>query len=445
MQTVEFVDGVRKPIVSTESPSPWPEWQRVAFRFCFVYFGLYCLSTQIIQGPFTWVTWDIPEPMTLPPLRQLVFWVGAHVFHFELPLVYDGTGSGDTAYAWTFLAMLLAFSMVVTLVWSALDRKRENYETLWKWFRVGIRFLLAGQLLSYGFAKLFPMQMPFPNLYRLVEPFGSLSPMGVLWASIGASPAYEMFAGSAEVAAGLLLIAPRTAMLGALLAAADMTQVFMLNMTYDVPVKQLSFHLLLMSLFLLAPDAKRLAQFFFTDRAIAPERVVPLFRKARANRIALWAQLALGVWLLVLNISGGIAAWKLYGPGQPRSPLYGIWNVQTMTLDGTPRSLDAMSDEAGRWRRLLFDQPESATLQRWPSDELARCALKLDPDKKTIELTRAGKAAHFTYDRSGPDTLSLDGDIDGKPAHLTLKRQDETKMLLLSRGFHWRQDFPYNR
>jgi hypothetical protein len=63
--------------------------------------------------------------------------------------------------------------------------------------------------------------------------------------------------------AGFLLIFPRTTMLGALVGLADMIQVFMLNMTYDVCVKTTSFHLLLLSLFLLAPDLPRLFTFFF--------------------------------------------------------------------------------------------------------------------------------------------------------------------------------------
>jgi hypothetical protein len=33
-------------------------------------------------------------------------------------------------------------------------------------------------------------------------------------------------------------------------------------MTYDIPVKLLSFHLMLFSLFLLAPEARRLFNFF---------------------------------------------------------------------------------------------------------------------------------------------------------------------------------------
>jgi hypothetical protein len=108
----------------------------------------------------------------------------------------------------------------------------------------------------YGLAKVIPLQMPFPYLTRLLEPYGNFSPMAVLWSSIGASTSYEIFAGCAETLGGILLLTPRTTTLGAMVCLADMIQVFMLNMTYDVPVKLFSFHLILFSLLLLAPDAR---------------------------------------------------------------------------------------------------------------------------------------------------------------------------------------------
>src|SRR6202007_2547520 len=120
-------------------------------------------------------------------------------------------------------------------VWSLLDRRRENYAALYKWFRLFVRFALASEMFLYGFDKLIPLQMPFPFLTKLLEPYGNFSPMASLWYSIGASPSYEIFAGSAEVLGGLLLLLPRTTTFGALVCLADMTQVFMLNMTYDVP------------------------------------------------------------------------------------------------------------------------------------------------------------------------------------------------------------------
>jgi hypothetical protein len=110
--------------------------------------------------------------------------------------------------------------------------------------------------------KVIPIQMPYPDLTRLIEPFGNFSPMGILWSSIGISPAYEIFAGCAETLGGLLLIFPRTAIFGALICLADMLEVFMLNMTYDVNVKLISVHLILLALLLLTPDLRRLVNVF---------------------------------------------------------------------------------------------------------------------------------------------------------------------------------------
>ena len=84
------------------------------------------------------------------------------------------------------------------------------------------------------------------------------------------------FAGCAELLGGFLLMFPRTVTLGALICLADLTQIFMLNMTYDVPVKLFSFHLILISLLILAPDVKRLANFFFLNRPAEPTRRKPI-------------------------------------------------------------------------------------------------------------------------------------------------------------------------
>src|SRR5437016_10271632 len=106
---------------------------------------------------------------------------------------------------------------------------------------------------------------------------------------------YQVFTGLVEVAGGLLLLTPRTTMMGALLCLASMIQVFILNMTYDVGVKILSFQLVVMSLFLLAPDFPRLANVFFrNDSSTEP----PLFPTRHANRIALVVQITFGLYLL---------------------------------------------------------------------------------------------------------------------------------------------------
>lgn len=366
-----------------------PHWSlasRVGFRFCFAYFGLFCLATQIFGGLFLPIPkLDIPDPAMLWPMRQITFWTAAHIFRITSPLVYAGSGSGDKAFDWVMTFCLLVFAVVATVIWSVLDRRRENYVTLHKWFRLFIRFTLASEMLLYGMVKVIPMQMPSPSLTRFVEPFGNFSGMGVLWSSIGAARAYEIFAGGAEMLGGILLIVPRTTTLGALICLADTIQVFMLNMTYDVPVKLFSFHLLLMALFLLTPELPRLANFLFLHREAGPSTQPQLFGTRRANRIALAVQIIYGICLVGMNAYGGWSDWYTYGGGRPKSPLYGIWNVEQLSIDGQLRS--PLLTDYDRWRRVIFDFPERVTFQRM-DDSFASYGSSINLNDKTLVLTK---------------------------------------------------------
>jgi hypothetical protein len=300
-------------------------------------------------------------------------------------------------------------------------------------------------MLTYGFVKAVPMQMPAPLLTTLTEPFGDLSPMGVLWSSVGASQPYEIFAGCLEILGGLLLIIPRTVTLGVLVSLADMTYVFALNMTYDVPVKLLSFHLILLSLFLLAPQARRLAGFFLLDRAVEPAPRNPLFRTLRANRIALAVQAVFALWLIGINLYSARSDWRTYGGGAPKPALYGIWNVDQFTTDGQPRP-PLLSDQA-RWRRIIFDRYEFAALDRM-TDPRAFYTATLDEKKNTLTLSQRRGAKlnlSFSVTRPAPDRLTLDGPIDGHKEHIELRLETDHNFLLKTRGFHWISEFPFNR
>jgi hypothetical protein len=439
--------GTLLPSRAVEEPTPALRWSlatRIAFRFGFIYLGLYCLGTQVIRGLMPWSDLEAPDPVTRWPVGPIVAWVAAHVFGITSPLVYF-SGSGDKTFDWVFAFCLLLFAALVTALWSILDRRRGNYVVLHKWFRLFLRFCLAGQMLGYGLAKAIPLQMPYPPLTRLVEPFGNFSMMGVLWYSIGAAPAYEIFAGCAETLGGILLIFPRTVTLGALISLADMTQVFVLNMTYDVPVKLFTFHLIVICLFLLAPDLQRLSNLLLLDRPAGPSTQPPLFASARRNRIALAAQIAFGALLFGMNLYGSVSVWSTYGPGQPKSALYGIWDVTELTIDGQSRP--PLVTDRDRWRRAIFEIPHRVTLERM-DDTLARYGASIDPKGNTLTLSKPDDKnwkATFAYQRPTPEQLILDGNLEGHKVHLQLDLVDSSKFLLVSRGFHWVQEYPFNR
>lgn len=114
----------------------WSAGKRAAFRFGVLYFGLYALTTQILGGlaPAPRVELD---PAAWAPVRVPVFWTAAHVFGAKLPLVYQGSGSGDKTFDWVLVFCTLAAAAAGTAVWSALDRRRASYARAYRWFHLG--------------------------------------------------------------------------------------------------------------------------------------------------------------------------------------------------------------------------------------------------------------------------------------------------------------------
>lgn len=304
------------------------------FRFSVVYFTLYALATQIIGGVLLTPWFSFPALGNVWPMREITHWLAEHAVGLRPPLVFNGN-SGDTAFHWIQNAWLLVLAVLITATWLTWQPRRDREQTWHAWFRLFIRFALAAQMFYYGMAKIIPTQFPPPSLVTLVESVGNLSLSDLLWTWVGASTPYQIFTGVAEMASGILLLFPRTTLLGALIGMADMLQVFVLNMAYDFGLKQISFHYLLMFAFLLAPDARRLANVLVLNRAAAPSSQPDLFATPRANRIARVAQVAFGIYLI--GMFTWVATRSYYGPGgpgEPRSALYGIWNIEDLRVDG---------------------------------------------------------------------------------------------------------------
>jgi uncharacterized membrane protein YphA (DoxX/SURF4 family) len=322
----------------------------------------------------------------------------------------------------------------------------DRAATIAKWFRLFVRFALAGQMFYYGMAKVIPSQFPPPSLVTLVEPTGNLSINALLWTSIGASVAYEIFTGIAEVAAGLFLLVPQTTPLGALIALADMILVLILNLTYDIGLKQMSFHLVLLALWLLAPDFRRIADVLVFDRPTPASTQPPLFATARANRMALAAQVLVGVYLLVVFTTVANGYW--HGPGgagEPKSALYGIWNVDELWVDGEERPA-VLNDYDRQWRRAIFDTEGTLVLQRL-DDSFAHYGATIDAARQTVTL-RKGQSrlwqSLFAYRRPADDQLVMDGEMDGHTIHAVFRLVPRDTWRLLNSTFRWiRPPDPY--
>ena len=170
-----------------------------------------------------------------------------------------------------------------------------------------------------------------------------------------------------------------------------------------------------------------------------------LFQGEGANRVASVVQVLFGLALVGFNAYYDYVGWSRYGPGRPKPPLYGIWNVDEMSIDGKVRS--PLLTDYDRWRRLIFDFPNTMNFQRM-DDSICVFVSKVDLDHRTVTLTKSDDKkwnGQFSFDRQGSTQMTIDGEMDHHAVHMKLQMFDLQKFLLVSRGFHWVQDRPFNR
>ena len=100
-----------------------------------------------------------------------------------------------------------------------------------------------------------------------------------------------------------------------------------------------------------------------------------------------------------------------------------------------------------RWRRIIFDSPRRITVQI-ATDLNERFGSQLDQEKRTLTLRKRedpGWNTVLTYEQVSPEVVTLSGALNGSEMTARLRRSEERKFLLTDRGFHWINEFPFNR
>jgi len=414
----------------------WPLLKRILFRFAVAFFVLINFPF-----PFDFFPWGRLEPI-LTAISDAPVHLAARWLHVSVAI--RPNGSGDTTYSWVNLLCVTVIAVSITLIWSIVDRRPRNYDRGWIVFRIYLRFVLAAAMLSYGIAKVFPSQFPAPLLDRLMQRFGDASPMGLLWTFMGSSVAYNVFSGSAEVLGGLLLTTRRTTLLGALVSAGALVNIVMLNFAYDVPVKIYSSQLLAMAIVIALPDIPRLFDFFVRHRPVTPAPLPRLTRSRAAEVAGIVVRTLVVAAYVVFSIREVRENMRIFSGPASRSPLYGIWRVDDFQVDG--REIPAGADLT-RWRRLIFDIRTTATVQTM-DDASRRLRAQFDEKKRTLTLSRRNEPAWdgvLTYTRPDPNTLTMDGTLGGHQVHALCHSEPIPKFLLTNRGFHWVNEYPFNR
>lgn len=414
----------------------WNGLQKFFFRFWAIYFALI-----IIPGVLGQFIPKLPGDFWF----KLIQLTGKYVLQIPYEITVRPNGSGDTTYNYVEVFLFACLSLLATLIWSLLDRRRNDYHKLYYWARVMVRYYLFYTMLQYGFFKVIQLQFPFPSQGRLMQTIGDMSPMGLAWTYMGYSKAYNFFVGFLEILGGFLLCFRRTATLGALIVLGVMSNVVAMNFCYDIPVKLYSMHLVAMSIFVLWPDIIRLIDFFILNEPVYARRFIPVFSSQGLNLSRSIFKFLLIAGLLTYSFISSKSYQKQFGEKAPKPPLYGMYEVETFVHNGD--TLPPLRTDTSRWHKLIISYQDRAAV-RMVNDSVRTLVFKIDPAQRTIKMSPQRDTLQkyqLTYEQPSKEQLILRGQSSKDTLLVKMKTIDRNTYLLVRRGFNWINEFPYNR
>jgi hypothetical protein len=431
--------------------------QRFAFRFSFAYWLLYSLPKPLLSLIPSYYAFRLNRFYD-SQVDKVVSWTAAH--GLGITQMYDGpSGSGDKTSDFVRLLVCFVLASAIAVVWSAVDWRKTDHPWLKDLLRSYLRYVLAFTMLGYGLAKVGSEVNQFaePPIERLMSTYGDSSPMGLVWTFMGASRAYTRFAGLGEIVGGLLLIWRRTTIVGAAVTFGVMMNVMMLNFCYDVPVKQYSFHLVVMALYLLLADAPRLANLLIWNRPVDKASLLPPYTGLKT----IWVQRALKAYIIVMGVAWPLGSMIYRETKQVDNKLaqpafFGTYEVDEFVVDGEP--VPPMLSDNTRWRYLSISRSRFGQWgARIPTDYFSvrmmnrsqrGSPLVVSHDGKALMLesaAMAGLPSKFTVDLLDDRQLALSGVANGKKMEIKLHKLNREDFVLVNRGFHWVNEIPFNR
>ncbi len=452
------------------TPSPWKRYQKITFRFVALFFILFIIFLDWSVNPVLSKLYYYGPLSTL--LDGVISWVGKDIFQIPYLIIspYDGEHN-DRTYVYLLYFTMGVVAVLGTIVWSLLDRKRQNYQVLYYWLTAIIRYYLAFTMFLFALYKFFKLQFPDLGYYSLTTRLGDMSPMHLAWAFFGYSYEYNVFMGIAE-SASLLLLFRRTTTLGAIITMGALINVIVVNYSYDVHAKLYPTALFIMALFLLLKDAKSIFQFFFTGQAIALNVIkAPIFQRPWMRISKSVLKIVVIGYFLIFSVAGNIEYQKRSEERvQAKSKYSGLYDVASFVVNKDT----LLPEDPLRWHQLIIGdgvleavrlKEDSVALINVPVNkkELIVYGDPADLVEKMQEvynelgiadsiyygmdsiLIARQKISRFHFEMSDSNTLQLKGRIKNDTVHITAKRRgiDINDFRLIKRRFHWINEASY--
>lgn len=330
---------VNEPPPQLGQDTTWKEYEKILFRFVFAFLFLQTV-------PLDWKYYS--ELFARD-------WSTLHFSNFFYIARYIPRIFSDVPVFADWL-VILGVSAVATVAWGALDKERKEYNDLYYWLRVLIRYRLAAALLAYGFIKFFPQQMPYPSLSNLNTNYGDLTAWKIFSASTGIVPGYQSFLGLIEIIIALLLLNRKTAVFGAFIVLPFTGNVVLSNLAYEGGEYVYGSLLVVFALFLVAYDAVRLYR-FANELPVQPNRHKLKLTEAWQRNGRLLLKYG---FILTFVLFYGYKTYTSYKAGGYHYPVAkglsqaaGIYNVKEFTINN--ETIPPSRIHPIRWRDVVFE------------------------------------------------------------------------------------------
>ncbi|KHJ39562.1 hypothetical protein PBAC_00720 [Pedobacter glucosidilyticus] len=324
--------------ISNHDSSDWKGYEKILLRFFFIYFFILVvpIDWKFYQELFN-INWATFNFYTLFSLTKYV------------PQFFGLVGYQN----WLFAGFIAALA---TIIWT-FSNTNCNYDSLYYWLRVILRYRLAIGIITYGFLKVFPLQMPFPSLSNMNTNYGDFLAWKIYFHTLGITQGYEIFLGAIEVVAGTLLLFRKTTTFGAGIIAGFTGNVFAANIAYDASEEVYSLYLVVIALFLLIYDAKRLYSLLVLEQYTIASKFEPIYTSLGLKRLRTTLKGSVFIFLIVL----GVSTYANYIKEPYKLPkktglegTYGFYNVREFKYNGVV--IPYTTSDTNRWQNVVFEK-----------------------------------------------------------------------------------------
>jgi hypothetical protein len=430
------VDAAAPPApVHVAPPTHWSPGTAMVFRLAFTtavlsFFHLVGFATGYLYFDRLRSTAD----RWLEPVGTFEFRIMRAVGASAIRVVSGSTATVDEiarrySYPVCYLCAVAVMAVAVTVTWSVVDRRRSAYPSLNRWLRLYARYALAVVMLTYAVVKIVPTQFGFLTPGDLLRPFGQLNRFWVLWNFMVVSTGYTVFTGLVELLGCVLVFFRRTSLIGALLLAGALANVFAMDLAYMVlGAAMVAGTLIVLAAIVLAPYVAPLFRVLFMGAA---ERMPdePTIRFA-GSRYAPAIKIVLLAVLVSVRVDDGLAQRRSYF-GRGRA-IYGMFDVDSFSRGGVV--VTPLTSDATTWTRIASDgrYDGSGLSVQFANAVVRQYRLEEDAAKKLWTLhDGSATVATLHYGVMTDGSVSLDGRIGAEDVRIHLQRVDIQTLPLL--------------